>query len=107
MCIQLGAADRQVAGSIVSDAQLHMRQVVKRHVEIVEVGPRDGLQHETVTFSLEAKQEFVGRMVAAGIRRLEVASFVNPKRVPQMADADALMKSLPTVAGVTYIGLVM
>jgi len=84
-----------------------MRQVVKRHVEIVEVGPRDGLQHETVTFSLEAKQEFVGRMVAAGIRRLEVASFVNPKRVPQMADADALMKSLPTVAGVTYIGLVM
>lgn len=80
---------------------------MKHHVEIVEVGPRDGLQNETVTFSLEAKLEFIARMVAAGIRRLEVASFVNPKRVPQMADADALMKSLPPAVGVTYIGLVM
>lgn len=80
---------------------------MKHHIEIVEVGPRDGLQNETVTFSLEAKLEFIARMVAAGIRRLEVASFVNPKRVPQMADADALMKSLTPAAGVTYIGLVM
>jgi hydroxymethylglutaryl-CoA lyase len=78
-----------------------------KHIEIVEVGPRDGLQNEPVTFSTTAKLEFINRAVAAGVRRLEVASFVNPKRVPQMADADELVKSLPRRGDVTYIGLVL
>ena len=76
-------------------------------VEVVEVGPRDGLQNEPVSLGLPTKIEFVERLLKAGVRRLEVASFVNPKRVPQMADADALMRALPQRADVTYIGLVL
>ena len=78
-----------------------------RQVEIVEVGPRDGLQNEPSVFSTEAKVEFIERVIAAGTRRVEVASFVNPKRVPQMADAEAVLKALPRREGVSYIGLVL
>lgn len=75
-------------------------------IEIVEVGPRDGLQNEAVVFDTDAKVEFVNRCLAAGVRRIEVASFVNPKRVPQMADAEAVLERLrPDVA--SYIGLVL
>lgn len=76
-------------------------------VEIVEVGPRDGLQSQPTLVSTGDKLEFITRLVDAGIRRLEVASFVNPKRVPQMADADAVIAGLPVRAGVSYIGLVL
>jgi hydroxymethylglutaryl-CoA lyase len=75
-------------------------------VEIVEVGPRDGLQNESVVFDTDTKVEFVGRCVRAGVRRVEVASFVNPKRVPQMADAEAVLERL-TPDEASYIGLVL
>ncbi|MEX1993546.1 MAG: hydroxymethylglutaryl-CoA lyase [Steroidobacteraceae bacterium] len=78
-----------------------------RPIGIVEVGPRDGLQNEAAAVSTAAKVEFVRRAVDAGIRRIEVASFVNPRRVPQMADAEAILKALPHHAGVRYIGLVL
>ena len=78
-----------------------------RSVEIVEVGPRDGLQNETVALDTAAKVEFINRAVAAGIRRIEVTSFVNPKRVPQMADAEDVLKALPRRADVRYVGLVL
>ena len=78
-----------------------------RQVEIVEVGPRDGLQNEPSVFPTQAKIEFIERVVAAGTRRVEVASFVNPKRVPQMADAEDLLEALPRRKGVYYIGLVL
>ena len=55
-------------------------------VEIVEVSARDGLQNESVLLSTAQKVELIHRSVAAGVRRIEVASFVHPKRVPQMAD---------------------
>ena len=80
---------------------------MRRQIEIVEVGPRDGLQNESVTLSTAVKAEFINRAVESGVRRLEVASFVNPKKVPQMADADELVRSLPRRAEVIYIGLVM
>jgi hydroxymethylglutaryl-CoA lyase len=76
-------------------------------VEIVEVGPRDGLQNEPSILSTAAKVEFIERAVSAGVRRVEVASFVNPKRVPQMADAEAVLASLPRRADVHYVGLVL
>ena len=76
-------------------------------VEIVEVGPRDGLQNEPTILPAARKVEFIGRAVAAGLRRIEVASFVNPKRVPQMADAEAVLSALPRHAQVHYIGLVL
>ncbi len=76
-------------------------------VEIVEVGPRDGLQAQPQLLDTEAKLALIERLLDAGVRRLEVASFVNPKRVPQMADADAIIARLPRRAGVNYIGLVL
>jgi len=76
-------------------------------VEIVEVGPRDGLQNEPAVLPVATRVEFIGRAVAAGLRRIEVASFVNPKRVPQMADAEAVLAALPPRAGVRYVGLVL
>jgi len=76
-------------------------------IEIVEVGPRDGLQNEKVQFSTENKIALIERLIAAGARRIEAVSFVNPKRVPQMADAEAVMAAVPRRADVKYIGLVM
>jgi hydroxymethylglutaryl-CoA lyase len=78
-----------------------------RAIEIVEVGPRDGLQSEPEVLSTATKLELIGRLVAAGLKRIEVASFVNPKRVPQMADAEAVLAGLPKVPGVQYVGLVL
>jgi hydroxymethylglutaryl-CoA lyase len=76
-------------------------------IEFVEVGPRDGLQNEAQLISTAAKLELITRSITAGARRIEVASFVNPKRVPQMADAEAVCAGLPERADVTYIGLVL
>ncbi|HEX6874911.1 MAG TPA: hydroxymethylglutaryl-CoA lyase [Nocardioidaceae bacterium] len=76
-------------------------------VEILEVSPRDGLQNEAVVLSTEDKVELVERAVRAGACRIEVTSFVNPARVPQMSDADEVMAALPRHKGVRYAGLVM
>jgi hydroxymethylglutaryl-CoA lyase len=76
-------------------------------VEILEVSPRDGLQNEERVLSTADKVELVERAVHAGARRIEVTSFVNPSRVPQMADADDLMAALTRHEGVKYAGLVM
>ncbi len=76
-------------------------------VEILEVSPRDGLQNEKTVLSTEDKVELVDRAARAGARRIEVTSFVNPLRVPQMADADEVMSALPRHPGLRYAGLVM
>jgi hydroxymethylglutaryl-CoA lyase len=78
-----------------------------RSIEIVEVGPRDGLQSEAAILPTSAKLELVARLCEAGLRRIEVASFVHPKRVPQMADAEAMMSGLPPRPGVQYVALVL
>src|SRR5271155_5898868 len=77
------------------------------NIEIVEVGARDGLQNESVLFSTPQKLEFIKRAIDAGVRRIEAASFVNPKLVPQMADAEAVAAELPRRNGVIFIGLVL
>jgi hydroxymethylglutaryl-CoA lyase len=76
-------------------------------VEIVEVGPRDGLQSEDVTVDTAVKVGLIERLLAAGIRRVEVASFVNPRKVPQMADAEQVFARLPRQSDVSYVGLVL
>jgi len=76
-------------------------------VEMVEVAPRDGLQNEKTLIATADKIALVERAIAAGARRIEVTSFVHPKAVPQMADAEAVCAGLPLRADVTYIGLVM
>lgn len=79
----------------------------RKAITIVEVGPRDGLQSEPETLSTDSKVTFIEKAIDAGIRRLEVASFVHPKLVPQMADAEALIQKLPRRDDVSYIGLIM
>jgi hydroxymethylglutaryl-CoA lyase len=78
-----------------------------RTIGIVEVGPRDGLQNEAVSVSTGMKLEFIRRAAEAGLRRIEVASFVSPRRVPQMADAEATFQGLAQRDDVTYVGLVL
>ena len=68
---------------------------------------RDGLQNEKRIFSLEEKVALVEALIAAGLKRIQVGSFVHPKRVPQMADTDALIAALKPVEGVTYSALVL
>jgi hydroxymethylglutaryl-CoA lyase len=80
---------------------------VSKRIEIVEVGPRDGLQNEPTVVATATKVEFIERAIAAGLRRVEVASFVNPKKVPQMADAEDVLRALPRRDGVRYVGLVL
>lgn len=76
-------------------------------IELVEVGPRDGLQNEPDIIDTATKLDLIGRMIGYGARRLEVASFVHPQRVPQMADAEAVIAGLPDRADCTYVGLVL
>jgi hydroxymethylglutaryl-CoA lyase len=76
-------------------------------IEICEVSPRDGLQNEKTLLTTAEKIELVTRSIAAGIKRIEVTSFVHPIKVPQMADAEAVMAGVPRVPGVKYAGLVM
>ena len=79
----------------------------ERIVEILEVGPRDGLQNEAVDFSTADKLRLINLAIDAGIRRLEIASFVHPKLVPQMADAEAVVAGLDDRPDVTYVGLAL
>jgi hydroxymethylglutaryl-CoA lyase len=76
-------------------------------IELVEVGPRDGLQNEPDIIATGTKLDLINRMIGYGARRLEVASFVHPARVPQMADAEAVIAGLPDRADCTYVGLVL
>ncbi len=76
-------------------------------MEICEVAPRDGLQNEKTLISTENKIELVNRAIDAGVRRIEVTSFVNPNKVPQMADAEAVMAGLSAPEGVSFIGVMM
>ena len=65
-----------------------------KHVKVVEVGPRDGLQNEAQKVSLEDKVEFVQKLIDSGIQNIEVGSFVSPKAVPQMQNSDLLLKEI-------------
>jgi len=76
-------------------------------VEIVEVSPRDGIQNEKKLLPLDTKLELIDRAVRAGAARIEVTSFVNPKRVPQMAEADEICAALPHSNECKYIGLAL
>ena len=84
---------------------------MRQEIELLEVAPRDGLQNEPQALPVSVRAELVRRLAAAGLKRIEVASFVSPKRVPQMADAEELLASLEPSsrqwAGVRFVGLVL
>ncbi len=74
---------------------------------VCDVGPRDGLQNEARTLEPAVRAELCDRLAAAGVKRIEAASFVNPKLVPQMAGAEDVMAALHRKPGVSYAGLVL
>ena len=76
-------------------------------IDIIEVAPRDGLQNESTLLDTASKVKLIERAVAAGARRIEATSFVNPKVVPAMADADEVMAAVPRHDAVSYIGVVL
>lgn len=82
-------------------------ETLMTHIQIVEVGPRDGLQNEKTLIATDAKVQLCRRAIAAGARRIEVTSFVHPRLVPQMADAEEVVRQLGAPEGVTRIGLVL
>jgi hydroxymethylglutaryl-CoA lyase len=77
-----------------------------KQVRIVEVGPRDGLQNEPARIPTDVKIDFVNRLTRAGFGWIEVTSFVHPKAVPQMADADQVFRAIDKAPGVRYTTLV-
>jgi len=74
---------------------------------ICDVGPRDGLQNEDTTLAPAVRAELCDRLAAAGVPRVEAVSFVNPKRVPQMAGAEEVMAAIDRREGTIYAGLVL
>jgi len=82
------------------------RPTLPARVTVVEVGPRDGLQNEPVAVSTEAKIAFVQGLASAGLPVVEIAAFVRPDRVPQMADAAQVARGLRRRPGVRYTALV-
>lgn len=78
----------------------------KEKINIIEVGPRDGLQNVEKFIPTEIKCKFINQLVSSGIKELEVTSFVSPKAIPQLSDAEKLMSLLENKEGVTYSCLV-
>jgi isopropylmalate/homocitrate/citramalate synthase len=76
-------------------------------IGVCDVGPRDGLQNDPVMLEPARRAELAGRLADAGLRRVEVASFVHPRLVPQMAGAEEVVAALPERAGVAWSGLVL
>ena len=74
-------------------------------VRLVEVGPRDGLQNEAAIVATEVKLELIRRLADSGLSHIEATAFVSPRRVPQMADHDAVMRAVPRRAGLIYSAL--
>ena len=81
--------------------------MVLSRIEICEVGPRDGLQSEPRIWSVDERVELIDRLSATGVPRIEAVSFVNPKRVPQMADAEIVMAKIKRPKGVSFAGLAL
>ena len=78
-----------------------------RRIDIVEVGPRDGLQNDPADLTTEQKLEFIARLEEAGVRRMESGSFVSPKAVPKMADSAAVFAGVDRSKPTRHIALAL
>ena len=85
---------------------MNWQAALPTHVQIYEVGPRDGLQNELKAISTRDKLRLIDALIASGETRIEATSFVSPKWIPQLADAEQLVKRLPHRAGLTFSALV-
>jgi hydroxymethylglutaryl-CoA lyase/(R)-citramalyl-CoA lyase len=88
-------------------AQTGVRNNPHVQISVCDVGPRDGLQNDKVTLEPGVRAELCTRLAAAGVKRIEAASFVHPKLVPQMAGAEEVFAALPAGDGVAYSSLVL
>ena len=84
-----------------------MQTILPQKVTLTEVGPRDGFQFEKQIIPTDLKVEIISELAAAGLKQIQVTSFVHPAKVPQMADAEELVKRLPVSTGVVYSALVL
>src|SRR5215471_17580409 len=82
------------------------RPHLPERVTVYEVGPRDGLQNESETLSVDTRAEFIDALAEAGLPAIEVGSFVSPKAIPQLADTEELYRRIRPVSGVRYPALV-
>src|SRR4051812_18625600 len=82
-----------------------MLDALPHQVSIYEVSPRDGLQNEALPIPLEGKRELIGALIAAGLKRIELTSFVSPRWVPQLADAEELAREFQAPPGITLSAL--
>lgn len=78
-----------------------------RRIDIVEVGPRDGLQNDPADLTVETKLEFISRLESAGVKRMESGSFVSPKAVPKMADSAEVFRSLDRSLPTRHIAIAL
>ena len=78
-----------------------------KKIIIEEQGLRDGMQTLAVIIPVEKKLAYINQLITAGLKRIQVASFVHPKIVPQMADAEIICSGLPAAPGVVFSGLVL
>jgi hydroxymethylglutaryl-CoA lyase len=85
---------------------VHRRRDLPPRIDVYEVGPRDGLQNEPTVLDLDTRVELIERLAAAGLATIEATSFVSPKWVPQLADAEALLPRLTPLPGVRFPVLV-
>ncbi len=106
MCVDCAVSQPAVRGAKERYDLGLMLDQLPDSVSVYEVSPRDGLQNEAAPITLEGKLELVRALMAAGLTRIELTSFVSPRWVPQLADADALVKALEVPAGVTVSALV-
>lgn len=83
------------------------KEPMGRFIEIVEVGPRDGLQNDPADLTVDQKLDFIARLESAGVRRMEAGSFVSPRAVPKMAGSPAVFAGLPRTGHVRYIALAL
>jgi hydroxymethylglutaryl-CoA lyase len=89
------------------DSQIDFCQKLPKNVTLTEVGPRDGFQFERKIVPTRLKYEIIMRLVNAGLKHIQVASFVHPGKVPQMADAEKLLAELSGISGVAFSALVL
>src|SRR3954454_7400736 len=108
-CIPNQSGHAEIKGPRVVLHAIRHRQYALRavRVTICDVGPRDGLQNEATALSPAVRAELCDRVAAAGVPRVEAVSFVNPKRVPQMAGAEEVMAAIERRPGTVYAGLVL
>jgi len=82
-----------------------MFDLLPKTVDIVEVGPRDGLQNEKTSLTAQDKIDFINQLSGIGVKRIEAGSFVSPKWVPQMASSDEVMRTIKRAEGIRYSAL--